>query len=186
MKQMSKLLSMTISNRRELKMNLSRATTIGLSVALLCTPVLTRQAYAEGAFTFTIPIVNAQFPPTGCSLSTPSGVTLNGQYRFVVHRTKNPDGTYSFKFQSNATGTATDTDGNQYVFNYINHEQDISPSPEDLPPVFVTTTDRFALISKGSAANVKVEFQVVFFVDAQGNVQFISGVFKGDPSCDPI
>jgi hypothetical protein len=147
---------------------------------------VTSELHAAGAQTFTVPIVNVTFNPSVCSPLTPTSVTLNGQYHFTVHTIKNPGGTFTLKIQSDAHATAVDNNGGQYIFNYINHEQDVSSNPGDVPPLIVTVTDRFGLTSKGSAPNLKVAFQIVLAVDAGGNVTLITGVFKGDPNCDPI
>jgi hypothetical protein len=140
---------------------------------------------AAAAATFTVPIVNATFSPL-CT-AVPTSVTLNGQYHFAVHTSQNPDGTYTTKLNSVATGTAIDNTGQSYVFNYVNHEDDITSTPADAPPATVIFSDRFSLLSKGKAPNLKVVFQVAFFVDANDNItSFQLTAIKGDPNCDPI
>ena len=163
-----------------------KTSAVAACAALVCYTFLPGNLHAAGANTFTVPIVNVTFNPSACSSLTPSQVTLNGQYHFSVHTSKNPDGTYTTKIQSEAHGTATDNNGGQYVFNYNNHEQDLTSSPADAPPILGTFTDRFGLNSKGNAPNLKVQFQIVFSIDAGGNFTLITGVFKGDPNCDPI
>jgi len=171
--------------RRIVKMT-SRSMAFALFATLVCGPGLTTKLYADAASTFTVPIVNVQFNPSTCSTLAATTVTMNGLYRFVVKTTRNPDGTYTSRFQSEAHGTAVDNNGVQYVFNYNNHEQDYSSSPGDTPPLLGVATDRFGLSSKGSAPNLKVSFQIAFSIDASGNFTLLSGVFKGDPNCDPI
>lgn len=164
-------------------MKLLSVTTLAVGAVLLCGPGV---ASAAGASVFTFPINNVQFNPSNCSNLTVTQVTLSGEFHLVVQTTRNPNGTYTTKFQSEKHGTAVDNQGNQYIFNYTNHEQDVTSNPDDLPPIFGTFTDRFALTSKGGAPNLKVEFQVVFSIDANDNFTLISLVSKGDPSCDPI
>ena len=160
--------------------------TLTVGAVLLCGPHVT-SALAGGTATFAIPIVNAQFSASCSDVGVvQSQVTLNGQYHFAVPIIKNPNGTFTTKFQSEAHGTAVDNQGNQYVFNYNNHEQDVSGTPTDLPPILGTFADRFALTSKGGAPNLKVEFQIAFSIDASGNFTLLSLVAKGDPNCDPI
>jgi len=164
----------------------SKTTISAACAALVCYTILPGSLHAAGAQQVYIPIVNATFSPLCASVSGLQ-VTLNGQYHLVVHTKQNPDGTFTTKIQSDAHGTATDNNGGQYVFNYINHEQDLTSTPADVPPILGLFTDRFELVSKGSAPNVKVQYQIVFSIDAGGNFTLISlAVFKGDPNCDPI
>jgi hypothetical protein len=172
------------TNRRMLM--LLKKTAIAFTLGLLGCALVPANVHAAGATTFTVPIVNVTFNPSSCSTITPTQVTLNGQYHFSVHTTKNQDGSYTTKIQSEAHGTAVDSNGAQYVFDYINHEQDITSSPSDVPPLLGMFTDRFQLVSKGSAPNLKVQFQIVYSLDANYKFTLITGVFKGDPNCDPI
>ena len=172
---------------KKLRRFVPKTTVVAACAALVCYTILSGSLHAAGADTFIVPIVNVTFNPSTCSSLTPTQVTLNGQYHFVVHTSQNPDDTYTTEIRSEAHGTATDNSGGQYVFSYINHEQDLSSSPTDAPPILGVFTDRFGLNSKGNAPNVRVQFQLVFSVDAQGNFTPISeAVFKGDPNCDPI
>src|SRR5690242_18500247 len=99
---------------------LQRISKFAFCAALVFTSAFTTNLLAAGAQTFTIPIVNVTFNPTQCSSLTPTAVTLNGQYHITVHTTRNPDVTFTTKFQSEAHGTAVDNDGAPYVFNYNN------------------------------------------------------------------
>ena len=162
-------------------------TVIAACAALACYTILPGSVHAAGAQQFDVPIVNATFNPSLCSASTATQVTLNGYYHIAVHTSQNPDGTFKTKFQSDAHGTATDNNGGQYVFDYINHEQDLSSSPADAPPILGVFADRFGLRSKGGAPNLNVRYQFAFSIDANGVLTPISiTVFKGDPNCDPI
>ena len=155
---------------------------LALLGAALLLPVHT---FAVGAAIFTVPIVNATFSPL-CT-AVPTSVTLNGHYHITVHTSQNPDGTYTTKFQSLATGTAIDNTGQTYVFNYINHEQDVSSNPGDNPPIIGVFSDRFSLLSQGNAPKLRVVFQLAFVIDSGGNFHLTDIVaIKGDPNCDPI
>ncbi|WP_348263258.1 hypothetical protein P8935_01570 [Telmatobacter sp. DSM 110680] len=159
---------------------------VAACAAFICCTMGPRILHAASAQQFYIPIVNATFSPA-CSSVSGLQVTLNGQYHFVVHTSKNHDGTFTTKIQSNATGTATDNNGGKYVFNYVNHEQDLSSTPADVPPILGIYSDRFQLVSKGGDPNVKVQYQIAFMIDGSGTFTPISVmVFKGDPNCDPI
>jgi len=168
---------------------LSKWRLLAVAATALCGSILATNAHAAAATHLIVPIVNVQFNPSLCSASTAKDVVLNGAYHFTFHTSRNPDGTYTTKIQSEAHGTAVDENNQDYVFSYINHEQDLHSSPADVPPLLITYSDRFNLNSKGGggALNVSVAFQVVLSVDAQGNFTLVSLVaVKGDPNCDPI
>lgn len=135
---------------------------------------------------FTFPILNVMFNPSECSTSTLTNVTLNGLYHVTVHTTRNPNGTYTGRFLSQAHGTAVDNNGGTYVFNYNNHERDVSSSPAIVPPILGTVTDRFGLIGQGRTPNLSYSFRIVYSIDAQGNFTVISIQEGGNSSCAPI
>jgi hypothetical protein len=84
------------------------------------------------------------------------------------------------------TGTAVDTEGTSYIFNYHNHAN--IEVPQSGFPFQFTTTDHFNLIGDGKASSLHVSFvaRVTFpspgappiaeFVNSRGNPMF----------CDPI
>ena len=163
---------------------------LAVFAAALCGLIPTQKVQASGAVNFDVPIVNATFGvgfPGGTCTTSPAGATLNGYYHFTVHTSKNQDGTFTTKVQSQAHGTAVDDAGRLYVFNYVLHEIDLTTNPDDEPPIISTFTDRFSLIGQGQAPNLLVRFNGVFSVDQDGNLTVISITpVKGDPNCDPI
>jgi len=163
---------------------------IAVFAAALCGLIPTQNVQASGAVNSTVPIVNATFGvgfPGGTCTTSPPGATLNGYYHFTVHTSKNQDGTFTTKVQSEAHGRAVDDAGRLYVFNYVLHEIDLTTNPDDEPPIIATFTDRFSLIGQGQAPNLLVAFKGVFSADEHGNLTVLSITpVKGDPNCDPI
>jgi hypothetical protein len=167
-----------------------RVLALAVFAAALCGLISTQKVQASGAVNFDLPIVNATFGvglPGGTCTTSPPGATLNGYYHVTLHTSKNQDGTFTTKVQSQAHGTAVDDAGRRYVFSYVVHEIDLTTNPNDEPPMISTFTDRFSLIGQGQAPNLLVAFNGVFGVDQQGNLTVISITpVKGDPNCDPI
>jgi hypothetical protein len=163
---------------------------LAVFAAALCGLIPTQKVQASGAVNFDVPIVDATFGvgfPGGTCTTAPPGATLNGYYHFTVHTSKNQDGIFTTKVQSEAHGTAVDDAGRLYVFSYVLHEIDLTTNPDDEPPIIATFTDRFSLIGQGKAPNLLVAFDGVFSVDQHGNLTVISITpVKGDPNCDPI
>jgi hypothetical protein len=168
----------------------SKVLTLAVFAVALCGLIPTQKVQASGAVNFDVPIVNATFGvdfPGGPCTTSPPGATLNGYYHFTVHTSKNQDGTFTTKVQSEAHGTAVDGAGRLYVFNYVNHEIDLTTNPDDEPPIIATFTDRFSLIGQGKAPNLLVAFNGVFSVDQDGNLTVISITpVESNLNCDPI
>jgi hypothetical protein len=84
-----------------------------------------------------------------------------------------------------ATGTATDSNGETYGFNYHNHAT--LQIPPGGFPFSVETTDHFNLVGNGKADQLQVHF--VARVTFTSPTTFTFEFFKphGNPfSCDPI
>src|SRR2546423_9653052 len=78
-------------------------------------------------------------------------VTGDGEQHLTSRVTKNPDGTYTMRVQSVATGKAVDNNGANYSWAYVNHltfalATQTLPSNGDFAGHF---TDRFDLVSHG-------------------------------------
>ena len=96
------------------------------------------------------------------------------------------DGTTSIERNDLVTGTATDSAGGSYKFNYHNHSN-ITVPPGGFPWSF-TTTDHFNLIGNGKADQLQVHFvaRVTFTSPTDPpTAQFINE--RGNPFfCDAI
>ena len=113
-------------------------------------------------------------------------VVGSGESFLVINHRIDGNGVDHIERNDLATGTATDSDGATYLFNYHNH------ASMDIPaggfPFQVTTTDHFNLNGEGRANQVHVGFVVrltftspfdppiIEFANVRGNPMF----------CDPI
>ena len=145
----------------------------------------TTVAFAEEAF-------NARFPLHFVVSNPPcpkvaATVTGDGEVHQVIRSTKNDDGTYRIDTVQVLQGTATDSDGNRYVF----HDIDLfvingsAAAPQAKPPYIISGTGKIALISLGKAPNVKLNMFVDLQVNADGTIVDLGSVFEGDVTCDP-
>ena len=124
-------------------------------------------------------------------------VTGDGEQHLTSRVTKNPDGTYTMRVQSVATGKAVDNNGANYSWAYVNHltfalTTQTLPSNGDFVGHF---TDSFDLVSHGKAPNIKsrLNWDVIVHLfpgeplsEIPFNATFVSGTTQGDPYCDPL
>jgi hypothetical protein len=161
-----------------------------VSIAALALGVGSAVAGGGGATVDTFP-VNFVMDSSTCSNLAP-GTTLTGsgtEKSITVAKTKN--GVTRIHNTSHAHGTATDQDGNTYVFNYSNsfNVADTAASPGVFSGIM---NDHFSLAGNGPA-HLNNGFQAVFTTD------FTSFTFDplkshGDPidfatgaaHCDPL
>jgi hypothetical protein len=114
-------------------------------------------------------------------------VTGEGEAHEVIRSTKNENGTYRLDNLLVLQGTATDSDGNKYVFHDIDHFviTDSATAPQAQPPFVIKGTGKVALISLGKAPNIKLNMFIHQQVNADGSIVDLGSVFEGDISCDP-
>jgi hypothetical protein len=151
---------------------------LGLGLATMVAP-------AEKTF-------NARFPMNFVVSNPPCpkvAATLTGEadVHQVIRSTKNDNGTYRLDNLQVLQGTATDSDGNQYVFHDIDHFviTDSATAPQAQPPFVIKGTGKVALISLGKAPNIKLNMFIHQQFNADGSVVDLGSVFEGDISCDP-
>ena len=127
------------------------------------------------------------FTLSGCP-NLPAGLTVSGSGDdfLVLNSRLDQDGVTHIERNDLVTGTATDSNGASYKFNYHNHSN-ITVPPSGFP-WSLTTTDHFNLVGNGHADQMHVGFvaRVTFpspsdppqieFVNSHGNPFF----------CDPI
>jgi hypothetical protein len=111
----------------------------------------------------------------------------NADVHQLVRVSKNDNGTYRIDTLQVLQGTATDKDGNRYVFHDIDHLviKSSATAPEATPPYILRGTGKIALISLGKAPNMSLLMLVNFQINTDGSITDLGSVFEGDLSCDP-
>jgi hypothetical protein len=143
----------------------------------------------------TIPAATAQanqsraainFTLNGCP-TLPSGLTVygSGEDFLVVNTLIDRDGTAHIQRNDLVTGSATDSAGATYLFNYHNHAT--MQIPAGGFPFTLDTTDHFNLVGNGQATQLQVHFvaRVTFFSPTDFSFEFVNA--RGNPfQCDAI
>jgi len=124
---------------------------------------------------------------SGCP-NLPAGLTVSGSGDdfLLINSRVDRDGVTHMERNDLVTGTATDSNGASYNFNYHNHSN-IAVSPGGFP-FSLTTTDHFNLVGNGQADQLHVGFVArVTFPSPTGPplIEFVNS--RGTPfGCDPI
>jgi hypothetical protein len=128
------------------------------------------------------------FTLSGCT-QLPAGLTVNGSGEsfLVVTSRVDQDGNIVLQQNNLVTGTAVDSEGATYSFNYHNHST-ITVPPAGLP-VSISGADHFNLIGKGKADKLNVHFNatgtIFSFSPLIASIEFKT--VHGNPAaCDPI
>jgi hypothetical protein len=154
--------------------------TVPAILSLLAIPSASAQA-----FQVRTPV---SFTLSGCT-NLPAGMTVSGSGEsFLVFTSRIDQNGNSVIEQNNlVTGTATDSNGATYGFNYHNHAT-IAQPPAGLP-FSVSTADHFNLVGNGQANQLQVHFVATFTVYSL-NPFIVTADLRnqhGDPmTCDAI
>jgi hypothetical protein len=152
------------------------STATAVSAATLRTAAAGTRAHAPITFTL-----------RGCPY-LPAGLTVSGSGDdfLVVNARVDGDGVTYLERNDLVTGTATDSNGASYKFNYHNHAS-ITIPPGGFPQSF-TTTDHFNLVGNGQADQLHVRFVARVTIPSPTDPPIIEFVNShGDPFfCDPI
>jgi hypothetical protein len=127
-----------------------------------------------------------RFVLSGCSM-LPAGVNVSGtgESFLVVNTRVDHNGVAYIERNDLVTGSATDSNGATYGFNYHNHASLQIPLAGF--PFTAETTDHFNLTGSGQANQLQVHFVVrlTFYSPSNFTAQFIN--VHGNPmTCDPI
>jgi hypothetical protein len=156
-------------------------------VALLVTAAVGGSALAAGnAGTTTISTEPVQFTLVGGECSDlPTGLTVEGSgiARTVFHESVDASGQFHTVIETTITGTATDSAGGTYRFNYHN-SQSLSPSADF--PFVVTIADHFNLVGNGGANQTHTFFVLKVLVTSETTDEILFAHFHGDLACDPL
>lgn len=127
------------------------------------------------------------FTLSGCP-SLPAGLTVSGSGDdfLVINSRVDKDGVTHMERNDLVIGTATDSAGASYKFNYHNHAN-FSVPPGGFP-LSISTTDHFNLIGNGHASQLHVSFVARVTFPSPSDppiVEFVNS--RGNPfACDPI
>jgi hypothetical protein len=127
------------------------------------------------------------FTLSGCT-ALPPGMTVHGSGEsFVVMNTRidSKTGVTYVEQNSLATGTATDSNGASYMFNYHQHLSTQIPSGGF--PMTANLTDHFNLVGNGQANQMQVHVVARVTISSPTSFTFDIINLHGDPgTCDPI
>ena len=111
-------------------------------------------------------------------------ITAEGEYHFRIVTNVDKNGDTHILFNLTATGTAVDTEGNTYVFNYHNHANEKIAAGGF--PHTIVVTDHLNLVGGGTAGTVHVGFTLKITVPESGPDIVTEVSVRGDPNCDVI
>ena len=165
-------------------MNMKRLAVLGISALCLAIAVVAQVQPVRADTSQTRTPVN--FVLAGCSM-LPAGLTVSGtgESFLVVNSRIDKDGTTYIENNNLVTGTATDSNGEVYGFNYHNHAS-LQVPPGGFP-FTAEVTDHFNLVGNGQANQFQVHFvaRITFLSPSSFTIQFFKA--HGNPmSCDPI
>ncbi len=153
-------------------------------VALLALALPAAAAPAGSGPNQTIVPVTFTLTPAQCP-ELQTTVTGSGAYFTVTNTRTDAAGVTHLEVNQLATGTATDTQGGTYHFNYHNHSNVTIP-PGGFP-VQIRQNDHFNLQGTGSASGLHVGFlALVTFAGPDQPPAFVYLRTRGTPACDPI
>ena len=150
----------------------------GLSAPIAgATAAVTGQSQTRASISFTL---------SSCPNLPGLTVSGSGDDFLVINSRVDQDGVTHMERNDLVTGTATDSNGATYKFNYHNHSN-ITVPPGGFPWSF-TTTDHFNLVGNGRADQMQVHFVARATFPSPSDpplIEFVNS--SGDPFfCDPI
>ena len=163
----------------ETSMKLRTTLALRLAIAALAAvpPAMAEATQVRTPITFTL---------SGCT-SLPAGLTVygSGESFAVVNSRVDQDGNIVIEQNTLVTGTASDSNGATYGFNYHNHAT-LHVPPAGFP-FTIEAADHFNLVGNGQANQLQVHFvaRATFTSPTTFTIEFFKP--HGNPfSCDPI
>jgi hypothetical protein len=170
--------SNSILTLRRTLMALSAAVTVVIGVA-----ATTSQSAEVFHFTFQEPVAFTLTPEQCSDLQVT--VTGSGERMVVVNERIDQNGVDHIVVNDTAQGTATDSEGASYIFNYHNHAN-VEVQPDGFP-VEVKVTDHFNLNGQGKANQTHPGFVLRVLITSPTDEPVVDTVNeRGNPVCDPI
>jgi hypothetical protein len=124
--------------------------------------------------------------PAGQCADLPAGVSVSGTGTEIVraHSSVDAHGNFHQQFGTTITGTAADSLGGTYRFDYHN-VQTFSTSGDF--PFVLHITDHFNLVGNGPASQIHTFFNLTLLVTGVDSFELLSAHFHGDSeTCDPL
>jgi hypothetical protein len=167
-----------------------RSVVTAISVVLLALSLVSLVAASDGATIETVPVSFVLTSATCSNLPSGTELTGSGTAKSITTTRTDGDGVVTVVNSTHAHGTATDQDGNTYVFNYSNEFR----ATLDGGVYSGLMTDAFALAGHGPAdlnngfvghfvSDFSSFFTVPDVISSHGDpLDFVTG----DVQCDPL
>jgi hypothetical protein len=127
--------------------------------------------------------IDVTFPAGACP-SLPDGLEIHliGTVHGHIHVSTDANGIVHVNWPDTISGTATDSDGGTYRFNYHN----VAAIRDAGFPVEITITDHFNLVGNGGANQLHTGFVLKLLITEDGETEVVFSE-HGDPGqCDAL
>jgi hypothetical protein len=136
---------------------------------------------AEGTFVYAVPVEFTLAAGVCPDLPDDLSVDFSGIDRGHLHVSTDANGGVIVNWPDTIFGTAVDSDGNTYTFNYHN----VVTVRDSGFPIEVTTTDHFNLVGAGPATQIHAFFVMTVLITETSEEVKVSNA-HGAAECDAI
>jgi hypothetical protein len=136
---------------------------------------------AESTFVYSEPVEFTLEAGVCPDLPADLSVDFTGTVHGHLHLSTDAHGVVHLNWPDTITGTAIDSDGNTYTFNYHN----VAVIRDAGFPIELTITDHFNLVGHGPANQLHTFYVVRLLITEAGEVEVVFNA-HGAPSCDAI
>jgi hypothetical protein len=162
-------------HKRLISLALVLVTLLGLQLALVASTSAAVHSVVPYSFTLT---------PEQCP-DLDTTISGSGEYFIRTNTRVDKNGVTHINENNTTNGTATDTEGNTYRYNYHNNSRVTIPPGEF--PFTIMVTDHFNLVGAGNAQSLHVGFNIFLTFSAPGEPPTVEEIsVRGMPECDPI
>ena len=154
-----------------------------VAVVAFATPASALAAGNAGSTTvYTEPIAFTLAAGVCPALPEELSIDFSGTVHGHLHVSTDANGIVHVNWPDTITGTAVDSEGNTYRFNYTN----VQIVRDAGLPIEVTITDHFNLVGNGAANQLHTFFVLRLLITAEGEEEIVFST-HGDPGpCDAI
>ena len=146
-------------------------------ISLLAVASASAEVLNQGSFPVSLFVPATECPQLAADLSG------SGQGHFVERFSVDSNGIFHMGFTFNAHGTATDANGNQYVFNHADAFSFNGPA-SGLPKE-ITFSENFHLIGQGGASNLTLHGTFHIRILPDGTITAFVDTSRGEAACFP-